>query len=109
MRCRVFGEQKDTVVIEVAGKDAIEIPAADAIVKLWFSDGTILGIKYGKYSLQYPNLWKIRIINQGREQYQHHQRFTETLLYNSDVYETEAEWLRYEVISRTYYAGDAKV
>lgn len=108
MRCRVFGEQKDIVVIEVAGKEAIEIPAADAIVKLWFSDGTILGIKYGKYSLQYPNLWKIRIINRGREKHQHHQRFTETLLYNSDVYETEAEWLRYEVIHRTYYTGDDK-
>jgi hypothetical protein len=108
MKTKVFAEQKDIVVIEVAGKDTIEITAADAIVKLWFSDGTVLGIKYGKHSLQYPNLWKIRIINQGKEKYVHKQRFTETLLHNSDVYETEAEWLRYEVIPRSTYKGDIK-
>ncbi len=106
MRCRVFGEQKDTVVIEVAGKEAINIPAADAIVKLWFSGGAILGIKYGEHSLQYPNLWKIRIINQGKEKYVYKPHFTETLLYNSDTYETEAELLNYKVIPRTYYNGD---
>lgn len=106
MKTKVFGEQKDIVVLEVADKDTIEISAANSIVKLWFSDNTVLGIKYGKHSLQYPNLWKIRIINQGTEKYIYKQRFTETLMYNSDVYETDAERLRYEVISRTYYTGD---
>jgi hypothetical protein len=108
MKTRVFGEQKDKVVIETEGRDATKIPAANSIVKLWFSDGTILGIKYGKDSLMYPNIWHIRIINQGREKYIYRQCFQETLLYYSDVYETEAEWLRYEVIHRSTYKGDIK-
>jgi hypothetical protein len=105
MKCRVFGEQTNVVVIESGGQ-TLEFYCNDSIVKLWFSDGTVLGIKYGKHSLQYPNLWKIRIINQGKEKYVYKQCFTETLLYNSDTYETEAELVDYEVIPRTYYVGD---
>lgn len=105
MKTKVFGEQTNVVVIE-AGGQIIELYCNDSIVKLWFSDGTILGIKYGKQSLQYPNLWKIRIINQGREKYIYNQRFNETLLYNTDTYETEAKLVNYEVIPRTCYVGD---
>jgi hypothetical protein len=108
MKTKVFGEQKDTVVIEAEGRDAIKIPAANSIVKLWFSDGTLLGIKYSNDSLLYPNIWQIRILNQGRGKYIYRQCFQETLLYYSDVYETEAEWLRYEVIPRSTYKGDIK-
>ena len=64
MKVKVFGEQKDTVVIETKGKDTIEVPAANSIVKLWLSDGTILGVN-GKDSLLYPNIWHIKILNQG--------------------------------------------
>lgn len=108
MKTKVFGEQKDTVVIEAEGKDTIEIPAANSIVKLWFSDGTVLGIKYGKDSLLYPNIWHIRILNNGRAPYRYKQCFQETLLYYSDVYETYAELVRYEVIIRSTYKGDNK-
>lgn len=105
MKTRVFGEQKDTVVIEVAGKDNIEISAINSIVKLLFSDGTVLGIKYGKDSLMYPNIWKIRVIVQGREKHNYLQCFNETLLHYSDVYETEAELIKYKVIPRSDYKG----
>ena len=101
MKTRVFGEHKDTVVIETVGRDAIEIPATNSIVKLWFSDGTVLGVKYGKDSILYPNIWHIRVIDQGREKYSYHQCFQETLLYYSDIYEIEAELVRYEVIPRS--------
>ena len=109
MKCKVFGEQIDIVVVELAGNKTIEIPAADSIVKLWLSDGTVLGIKYGKYSMLYPNIWHIKILNQGREKYSYRQCFQETLLYYSDVYETEAELVRYEVIPRRAYNGDVEV
>lgn len=110
MKTKIFGEQKDIVVIEADSGDAIEIPAADSIVKLWFSDGTILGIKYGKDSLLYPNIWHIRVINQGREnRYIYRQCFKETLLYYSDEYETEAELIRYEVVPRSVYKGEGKL
>ena len=65
MKCKVFGDQKDTVVVEMLGKPPFEIKAADAIVKLWFSDGAIIGIKYGKHSKLYPNIWNIRVLNKG--------------------------------------------
>jgi hypothetical protein len=106
MKCKVFGDQKDTVVVEMASRHPFEIKAADAIVKLWFSDGTILGIKYGKYSKLYHNIWNIRILNKGSKNYNYTQCFKETLLNYSDVYETEAELLNYRIIPRTYYVGD---
>lgn len=108
MKAKVFGEQKSTVVIEATGSEAVEIPAANSIVKLWFSDGTVLGIKYGKDSILYPNIWHIRIINKGREEYIYSQCFKETLLYYSDVFETEAELVRYEVTPRSPYKGEEK-
>jgi hypothetical protein len=108
MKTKVFGEQNDMVVIEVEGKTALEIPVTDSIVKLWLSDGTILGVKYGKDSILYPNIWHLRIINQGRENYIYRQCFQKTLLYYSDVYETEAELVRYEVIPRSSYKGEEK-
>lgn len=105
MKTRVFGEQKDVVIIEVAGKDAIEVPAVNSIVKLWFSDGTVLGIKYGKDSLMYPNIWNIRILSQGSAEHNYKQCFRETLLYYSDVYETEAELVECNVITMSDYEG----
>jgi hypothetical protein len=105
---RVFGEQKDRVVIEATGNDALEIYATDAIFKFWFSDGTVIGIKYGKDSVLYPNIWHVKVLNQGTAPFIYSQCFRETLLYYSDVYETEAELVRYEVIPRTYYQGDNK-
>jgi hypothetical protein len=106
MKTRIFGEQKDIVVVESSDKTDIEILAEDAIVKLWFSDGTILGVKYGKHSLLYPNIWHIRILNQGTAVFKYKQCFRETLLYYSDLYEIDAELVNYKVIPRTYYAGD---
>ena len=106
-KTRVFGEQTDLVVIELAGKPTVEIPAANSIVKLWFSDGTILGVKYGKHSKLYPNIWNIRVLNKGSEHnFIYRQCFRATLLHYSDIYETDAELLNYKVITRTNYAGD---
>ena len=107
LKTRIFGEQKDTVVVEVAGKYTVEIHAVNSIAKLWLSDETVLGIKYSKDSIMYPNIWHIRVINQGQEKYIYRQCFQETLLYYSDVYETDAELVRYEVIPRSTYKGDS--
>ena len=106
MKTKIYGEGSGTVVIEVPGKKPTEIHAADSIFKFWFSDGTVFGIKYGKYSKLYPNIWHITILNKGTASFAYKQCFKETLLYNSDVYEIDAELTRYEVMPKSYYTGD---
>ena len=108
MKTKIYGEGSGTVVIEVPGKKPTEIHAVDSIFKFWFSDGTVFGIKYGKYSKIYPNIWHIKILNQGTASFAYKQCFKETLLYYSDVFETEAELVRYEVIPRSPYKGEEK-
>jgi hypothetical protein len=103
MKTKVFGKCTDTVIIESNGRADIELPAADAIIKLWFSDGTVLGIQYGRYSKLYPNIWHIKILNQGPAAYTYRQLFEKSLLYNSDIYETDAELINYKKIPRTYF------
>jgi hypothetical protein len=103
MKTKLYGEQQNTVVIEREGRDTIEIQAADATVKLWFSDGTVLGIKYGKYSMLYPRIWQVKVLAQGHASFVYTQCTRETLLNYSDVYETDAELLEYEVILRNSF------
>lgn len=102
----VFGEHNDTVVIETAGKRTFEIPAKDAIVKLWFSDGTILGIKYSTTSKIWKDMWKIRVLCNGDRPWVFRQINTATLSQYSDEYTVEADLVNYKVIPRTHYSGD---
>lgn len=105
-RTCVFGKQHDTVVIETEGKHPHEIKAEDAIIKLWFSDGTILGIKYSTSSKIWKNMWKIRVLNQGSNAWSFRQINNPTLLEYSDEYTVEAELVNYKIIPRTHYKGD---
>jgi hypothetical protein len=107
MRTRIFGEQTDTVVIDhYEGAFETKIKCADSIVKIWLSDGTILGLKYGKDSKLYPNIWNIRVLQQGYAEFKYTQCYNETLLCYSDTFEIEAELNDYEVIPRSRYEGD---
>lgn len=105
-KTRVFGERTDTVVIETVGKHPHKIEAKDAIVKLWFSDGTILGIKYSTRSKIWKNMWKIMVLNQGSNAWSFRQINNPTLLEYSDEYTVEAELVNYKIIPRTHYKGD---
>lgn len=105
MNTRVYGEQTDVVVIEVANK-AVQVNCIDSIVKLWFSDGAVLDIKYGAGTL-YPDIWKIRVLNPGSEPHMFKQIYKATALYYSDEYETEAFLLDYKVIPISKYFGGA--
>lgn len=105
-RTRVFGKQHDTIVIETVGKPPHEIKAEDAIVKLWFSDGTVLGIKYSTRSKIWKNMWKIRVLNQGSNAWSFRQINNPTLEEYSDEYTVEAELVNYKIIPRTHYNGD---
>lgn len=105
-RTVVFGEHNDTVIIETYGKRMLEIPAHDAIVKLWFSDGTILGIKYSATSKIWKDMWKIRVLSQGTGIWAFRKIYTRTQQQYSDEYTLEAELVNYKVIPRTHYLGD---
>lgn len=105
-RTRVFGEQTDTVVIETEGKRLHEIKAKDAIVKLWFSDGTILGIQCNTCSKLWKDVWKIRVLNRGFQHWAFHQINNPALTYYSDEYTLDADLINFKVIPRTRYDGD---
>lgn len=107
MRTKVFGEQKDTLVLEHYNNSfSTDIKCPNSIVKLWFSDGTCLGIKYGKDSKLFPNIWNIRILNKGSLPHRYEQCFQDTLSHYSDVFETEAWLTNYKVIPRSSYSGE---
>lgn len=105
-KTKVFGQQTDTVVIETEGKHIHELFAEDAIVKLWFSDGTVLGLKYGKHSELWPNMWKIRVLNKGTAHWAFRQIYNPTPEEYSDEYILEADLVNFKVIPRTHYSGD---
>ena len=105
-KTKVYGKQHDTVVVDVYNKHPYEIVAEDAIVKLWFSDGTVLGIKYGTRSKIWKNMWKIRVLNRGTNAWTFRQVFDQTLLQYSDEYAVDAELVNFKVIPRTHYNGD---
>jgi hypothetical protein len=105
-KTKVYGVETDKVVIETEGKHPFEIKAQDAIVKLWFSDGTVLGLKYSTRSKIWANLWKIRVLNRGTKEWAFRQIERPTLLHYSDEYTLDAELVNYCVTPRTYYTGD---
>lgn len=110
MKTRIEGHTKDSILI-TSGEEQRVVECQDAIVKLWLSSGTILGIKYG--NMLYPNIWKIRVIYGPVDKHYDHY-FAENLLDHfdssdcclSDVFETEEEVIMMQVIPRTHYKGD---
>ena len=109
MKTRIEGHTKNSILI-TSGKDQRVIECQEAIVKLWLSSGTILGIKYG--NMLYPNIWKIRVIyGPVDSRYTHyleegqHDHFDKSDACLSDVFETEEEIIMMQVIPRTHYKG----
>lgn len=106
MNTYIVGHRDDSIIIVRNNKQEI-IPCKDAIVKLWLSSGTVLGIKYGK-GLIYKDIWKIRVLNGPMDsRYIHVQCFDKNDPWHSDRFETEEEVINWKVIPRTHYTGPA--
>lgn len=103
---KVFGVDNDKVIIDTRGKAPYEIQVKDAIVKLWLSDGTVLGIKYCD-NLLYHNIWKMRVLcGPNDKHYIHRQCFDLLNGCYSDEFETEEEVVNMRIIPRSHYMGD---
>ena len=89
MRTIVRGYDKTSVLIESCGKQEI-IDCENRILKLWFSDGTIIGIRFGR-SLIYPNSWKVRVLYNDTGNYYCERCSSDPDFWNTDVFMIDAE------------------
>ena len=97
MRTKIYGVDDDTVILE-STEETIRLPAKDAIVKIWLSGGTIIGIKYSK-GMIYENVWKVRLL---------YGPYSKHIMENSeitDIFHTDEHIVNWKVIPRTYYEG----
>ena len=98
---RIEGHDNKSIKITTDKSQKI-IYCENAIVRLLFSAGTTLGIRYG--SKLYPGVWKIRVIQEPLGAWQLHS------VYNvsdglSDIFEVDEDLVHYEVIPLSFYEG----
>jgi hypothetical protein len=96
-KTKVFGRGDDIVSVETDGV-VTEFDCYKAIMKLWFSDGTVLGVKYGNQLC--PGIWKIRALTRGKESFMHHHVNNDYYGDYSDVYELDSTLIKHELIPR---------
>ena len=96
---RVEGHDNKSIKITTDKSQEI-ICCENAIVRLWFSAGTSLGIRYN--SKLYPGIWKIRVIQEplGAWQLQSVYNISDGL---SDIFEVDEELINYEIIPLSFY------
>lgn len=84
MRTVVRGFDKTSVLVKCHNKQEI-IPCENFILKLWFSNGTIIGIRFGA-SLIYPNSWKIRVLYSPDDKYHCERCSSNPDFWNTDIF-----------------------
>lgn len=104
MKTSVKGQSDDTLVIH-STDEVIQIHCKDCIVKLWLSNGTILGAKYSRSAL-YPNVWKIRILHSTDDSYIYTPCWDADGTHNTDVFEADCDVVNWKVIPRSLYMGE---
>ena len=93
---RIYGASDDLVVID--GPHYYmpdEISCFDCDVRIWFDDGTIIRLHYGKDD---KAIWQIIVEKEGSLPYQLTICNDEDARIHSDVFETEAKVLRHDVL-----------
>lgn len=99
---RVFGYSDDCVGIEGSSYSEREIGCFDHDVRIMFDDGCVIRVGY---DIRKDGIWRIAVEHPGEKTW----KFTycndaDAEIY-SDIFETEAEIVRHEVIGRTKLTG----
>lgn len=94
---RVYGMSDDLVEIEGAEYPYDEVGCFDSDVRVWFDDGTIIRIGYGK-----PNLavWYIKIEEKGTANAALYICTDEDANIYSDTFEIDAKFVKCEVVNK---------
>ena len=98
---RIEGHDNKSIKITTDKSQKI-IYCENAIVRLLFSAGTTLGIRYG--SKLYPEVWKIRVIQEPLGAY-NYQSVCDASDGPSDIFEVDEDLVHYEVIPLSFYKG----
>lgn len=92
---RIYGASDDLVEIEGSDYQENEIGCFEANVRIWFKDGTVILVSYGKQDLA---VWSIVIEKVGTEKFDLQICEDEDADIYSDIFEINSEILWYEVI-----------
>lgn len=91
---RVYGASDDLVEIIGSQYEEDEIGCFNSTVKIGFTDGTVIRLKYPKEGLA---IWKVDVLVQGSEPYEITVCDDEDAEIYSDIFEIDAEITWHEV------------
>ncbi len=86
-KVRVYGRSDDLIEIE-NDKNFDEIECFDNTTTIWFSDNTVIAVKYGKEG---KGIWVIKVIESGHAPRTLTPCYDEDADIYSDIFEIEAE------------------
>lgn len=92
---QIYGYSDDNV--EIIGSDypETEIPCFDSDVRIFFTDGAVIRMHYGKDG---KAIWQCIVEQEGTQSHYVHVCNDENARTYSDVFQTNAEILRHEVL-----------
>ena len=93
---RIYGVSDDLVEIEGSEYQENEICFFDAKVRIWFEDGTVILVSYGK---DCGAIWEILVEKDGPSKHEVILCYDEDADIYSDIFEIDSEIVRHEVIS----------
>ena len=93
---RIYGASDDLVEIEGSEYQEDEIGCYNSQVRIWFDDGTVILVSYGKQDLA---VWSIVIEKVGTAKFDLQICEDEDADIYSDIFEIDSEIVRHEVIS----------
>lgn len=94
---RAYGMSDDLVEIEGDEYPYDEVGCYDRDVKIWFDDGTVICVGYGKQDLA---VWYIEVEEKGSAKSELEICEDEDADIYSDIFEIDANFVRCEVISK---------
>lgn len=92
---KIYGCSDDLVEIEGSKYKENEIDCYDSNVRIWFSDGTVILVGYSKPGL---GIWWIEVEQTGDKSHKLTICNDEDAEIYSDIFETESEIFRHEVV-----------
>ena len=92
---RIYGASDDLVEIEGSEYQENEIGCFEVKVRIWFEDGTVILVSYGKQDLA---VWSIVIEKVGTAKFDLQICEDEDADIYSDIFEIDSEIVRHEVI-----------
>ena len=93
---RIYGCSDDLVEIEGSEYKENEIGCFEAKVRIWFEDGTVILVSYGK---DCGAIWEILVEKDGPNKHEVIMCYDENADIYSDIFEIDSEIIKHEVVS----------